>query len=115
MKSLKSSRQLKRPKLPLLVRRVTGYSMMPVLPPGTVIYGVKWLRRNRLKPGDVVVFSHDNREKIKRIARIDGRKMYVLGDYSAGSSDSRDFGWLSTHDVLAKVVWPHVPKQGKST
>lgn len=97
-------------KFPLMLRQIYGHSMVPVLPPGTTVYALTWFHKHRLKIGDVVIFSHDNKEKIKRIDKVKDGKIYVLGDYSAESSDSRDFGWLHMDQVLAKVVWPHSPK-----
>ena len=82
--------------------------MIPVLPPGTIIFGWCWYRRIRI--GDVVVFHHDNKEKIKRIDKIDQGRFYVLGDHSSASSDSRDFGWIHKDTVIAKVFWPRAPK-----
>jgi nickel-type superoxide dismutase maturation protease len=92
------------------VREVYGHSMMPVLPPGTIVYGLRWFRKNKLKPGDAVIFWHNNKEKIKRIDQIKKGKVYVLGDHPDASTDSRHFGWLDIDDVLARVIWPHSPK-----
>lgn len=80
--------------------------MLPVLPPGTTILGFTW--RLRPKVGDVVVFCHDNKEKIKRIDKIDDGKIFVLGDNLSASTDSRAFGYIDNDEVIAKVVWPHV-------
>lgn len=82
--------------------------MLPVLPPGTIVYGWRWFRK--LKPGDVVIFLHNDKEKIKRIDRIEDGRVYVLGDHAEASTDSRHFGWLDIEDVLAKVIWPHSPR-----
>ncbi len=82
--------------------------MMPVLPPTTLIWGFKWF--NTLKVGSVVIFEHDNKEKIKRISEIKDGKLYLLGDHPEASTDSRNFGWIETDVVVAKVIWPRVPK-----
>lgn len=82
--------------------------MLPVLPPGTLVYGWRWFIR--LQPGDIVIFFHNGKEKIKRIADIRDRKVYVVGDHNADSADSRQFGWLDADVVFAKIVWPRAPR-----
>lgn len=94
--------------MPLLVRRVVGHSMLPVLPPGTMVIGIQNFRR--LKPGHVVVIVHEGREKIKRIDQIEDNRVFVLGDHGDGSSDSRHFGWLEIESVKAKIIWPRAKR-----
>lgn len=94
---------------PVMVRKVSGHSMMPVLPPKTLVWGFRWY--NRLKVGDIVIFCHDNKEKIKRIHEIRGDELFLLGDHSEASTDSREFGSIPTSEVLAKVIWPRAPKE----
>ncbi len=90
---------------PFIIRRVTGHSMMPVLPPNTLVLGWRWFQK--LKVGTVIIFSHNNIEKIKRIASIDENgDLFVVGDNPDGSSDSRKFGTIKRSQVLAKVVAP---------
>lgn len=93
--------------LPFTIRKVSGHSMMPTLPPKTMVWGFRWF--NRLKVGDVIIFKHQGREKIKRIDKIKEDKLFVLGDHREASSDSRDYGWVETEEVIAKVIWPRVP------
>ena len=86
--------------------------MMPVLPPNTRVWG---LTTAKPKTGDVVIFSHEGKEKIKRISEMDQEKIYLLGDHPETSTDSRQFGWLSKADIIAVVFWPRAPKGwGKS-
>jgi len=89
----------------MLIRRVSGKSMTPALRPGRLILA----RRNigkHLKVGDIVIIRHDGLEKIKRIALLRDDEIYVLGDNSQASTDSRHFGWLPLSAVYALVVWP---------
>lgn len=77
--------------------------MSPALEPGQLVVG---RMTNDLKPGDVVIVSHDGLEKIKRIERQQGDLLYLLGDNPSASTDSRDFGWVEGKAIVAKVVWP---------
>lgn len=101
MKSLRFFGLLKKPKL--VIRRVVGSSMEPTLPHGQIIIG--W-RTGKLEAGDVVIVTHGELEKVKRIQRATGDKVYLLGDNPLESTDSRQFGWLPQNDIIAKVVWP---------
>lgn len=98
----------KKPKNPVLVRRVVGHSMLPVLPPGTLVIGLTWLRKP-LK-NSVVVVEHEGKEKIKRIQDIDNDKIFIVGDHEDGSTDSRQFGWVSITTIKAHIVWPKTNK-----
>jgi signal peptidase I len=92
---------------PIIIRRVSGHSMMPVLPPGTYVWGKR--RYKKLQVGDTVIFEHQGKEKIKRISQIKDNELYVLGDHPEASTDSRQFGWIDEKFVIAKVIWPHSP------
>jgi hypothetical protein len=81
---------------------------MPVLPPDTLVWGVQWF--NRLKVGQVVIFVHDGKERIKRIDTIKGDELFLVGDNKSAGKDSRHFGWISLGQVKARVIWPHSPK-----
>lgn len=90
--------------LPIMVREVRDHSMVPSLPPKTTIWGLKWFMT--VEPGDVIIFKHQGREKIKRVHKVKDDELYVLGDFSEESTDSRDYGWIPLNDVLARVVHP---------
>jgi SOS-response transcriptional repressor LexA len=77
--------------------------MAPSLRAGQLVVG----RQTRdLKPGDVVIVSHNGLEKIKRIEKQQGDLIYLLGDNAAASTDSRSFGWLPAKNIVAKIIWP---------
>jgi phage repressor protein C with HTH and peptisase S24 domain len=77
--------------------------MLPGLRDGQLVVG----RVTReLRPGDVVIVSHQGLEKIKRIERQQGDLVYLLGDNPGKSTDSRSFGWVQAKTIIAKVVWP---------
>jgi nickel-type superoxide dismutase maturation protease len=103
MKSPKFSGKPKRPKL-LLIRRVSGDSMLPTLRPGRLIIATP--RYKNLRAGEVVVIRHGGLEKVKRIQEIRENRVYVAGDNQEHSTDSRSFGWLHISAAVAKVVWP---------
>lgn len=102
MRSRKSSGPPRKPKQ-FIVRQVEGNSMAPTLEAGQLVIG---RRTNDLRPGDIVIVSHDGIEKIKRIERQQGDLIYLLGDNATASTDSRDFGWVQAKAIVAKVVWP---------
>lgn len=77
--------------------------MAPALSRGQLVVG---RYTNELKPGDVVIVSHNGLEKIKRIERQQGNLLYLLGDNAAASTDSRSFGWVQADTIVAKIVWP---------
>jgi phage repressor protein C with HTH and peptisase S24 domain len=84
--------------------------MLPTFDEGQVVIAVKSFRKVRLH--DIVIISHQGREKIKRVTELDGKKVYVRGDNPRHSTDSRHFGWLDQTHVKGKVIWP-VQKHGK--
>jgi phage repressor protein C with HTH and peptisase S24 domain len=104
MKLLKSSGKPKS-KL-LLVRRVSGKSMLPSLQPGRIVLasGLFW----QLKPEHVVVVEHQGLEKIKRVQQVRRGQVFVVGDNARASLDSRNFGWLPVEAVSARVIWPRL-------
>ncbi len=101
---MKLPTSLPKPKKPrlFLIRRVMGDSMLPTLKPGKLVLG---LRPRRLQTGDIVIIRHNQLEKIKRIQDIAPGKLFLVGDNPGSSTDSRDFGWVDTEAVIAKISW----------
>ncbi len=91
-------------RFPLLVRRVSGESMLPNLRSGQIIFGNK--KFMKLRTGNVIVFKHDNIENIKRIVVAAEDTVEVRGDNSFLSTDSRSFGPIKRSTIIAKVWWP---------
>src|SRR5687767_14622256 len=100
MKSPKFSGKPKRPRL--LIRRVIGDSMRPVLQPGSIVVAVG-LRRP-IRSGDVVIVCHGGLEKVKRVLEVHDQHVYLTGDNAAASTDSRTFGWLHVSAIAGRVV-----------
>jgi phage repressor protein C with HTH and peptisase S24 domain len=77
--------------------------MHPTLERDTIIIALGLIK---YREQDVIVINHQGIEKIKRVEKITKDKLFVTGDNTAGSTDSRNFGWLNKEMVIAKVVWP---------
>jgi len=92
----------------ILVRRVVGGSMSPKLSAGQLLLATPLFRH--LNPGQVVIIEHQGKQKVKRIERIIDDKVFVIGDNLKASTDSRHFGWLESHQVVALVFWPKLTK-----
>lgn len=91
---------------PLGIYEVHGKSMFPAFIPGQRVIITKWFWT--IKVGSVVVCKYPRTKKliIKRIAKINGHKVYLTGDNKLESIDSRDFGWLNKDCIVGKVFWP---------
>ena len=85
---------------------VDGLSMIPALVPGErvlVRYGASF------RTGDIVLIDHGDRIDIKRVTRLEGDHIFVVGDNIEASIDSRTYGAVAPDAVIAKVVW-RIPK-----
>lgn len=80
--------------------------MLPSFREGGLLVASGWFKD--VKPHDVVIVFHEGREKVKRVHKVRDGELFVLGDNSEQSTDSRDFGWLPLDLVTAKVLWPRV-------
>ena len=85
---------------------VSGRSMFPTLTEGEKLTSVRSYLC-KLNVGDIVVakpYECDNRLVIKRIANTEGDYYFLLGDNPDESYDSRNYGWVSKKEIVAKVV-----------
>ncbi len=97
-------------KLRLLIGRlhgitVEGDSMTPSLKAGDRVLVDK---NSAIKVGDIVVANHPFKSSVKIVKRVssiesDGR-IFLTGDNSKTSSDSRVLGAFSREDIIGKVI-----------
>lgn len=88
---------------PLILRKITGESMVPALKSGQLVLGLRIIRN--LKEGMVVIVSHSGTEKVKRIHSIHRNGQIELrGDNVALSTDSRQFGLVHKGQIVARVI-----------
>jgi nickel-type superoxide dismutase maturation protease len=92
----------------LLIRRVEGESMIPAYKSGVVVLALKLLPKSKkkLRVGDVVIFSHNGIEKLKRVARVSEQGYFMEGDNEMASTDSRSFGIINPDDVIGRILFP---------
>lgn len=95
------------------VIKVTGNSLSPFFLPGDYVVTLtcRWLLRN-LSAGDVIVFRHP--EYGQMVKKVNGTNqktgtISVRGVHPE-SLDSRQFGPISSDNVIGKVIW-HISQQ----
>lgn len=107
-------------KFVLLFGFVPTESMEPTLKKGSYMVGIRIY--SKLSIGDVIIFRHDRRLLIKRIAAISAEQIeekgknltvpegcyYVLGDNADHSNDSRywEEPFVCEEDIVAKLLYP---------
>ena len=105
-----------------LLGYVPTSSMDPTLKTGRVFLGVRII--GSIEVGDIIVFRHDERLLVKRVAAVSGDMIehngqvlsvpedsfYVLGDNCRSSYDSRywEYPFVKSGDIVAKVILPMV-------
>lgn len=85
----------------IFLRRVTGESMWPTYRNGQIVL-VRYTLNYKI--GDVVVAIMNRREVVKRIVYMDGNKVFLVGDNTQASTDSRTHGWILDRDIVGRVV-----------
>lgn len=63
------------------------------------------------REGQVVVAFVDGREVIKRIQKIQGSKVWLVGDNLKESTDSRSYGSINDHYIEGVVFFPSSKKK----
>lgn len=102
----------------LLIGYVPSTSMEPTLKKDSLILGLRLY--GDFQTGDIVIFRHEGRLLVKRIAAGPGEKIdhdgtqvtvpencyYLLGDNSDGSYDSRywEQPFVKAEDIVAKLI-----------
>ncbi len=102
----------------LFIGYVPSESMEPTLKQGSIIFGIRVYKE--IQVGDIIVFVHDRKLLVKRVAGIEGStiligeeehtvpesKYYVLGDNAENSYDSRFWPdpFVKDRDIIAKVL-----------
>src|SRR3989344_9007045 len=90
-------------KSPISRYTVSGNSMLPALKPGQDVLSMNWFINPKV--GDIIVLKQSGKELIKRIQKIDGDQVSVVGDNEKESTDSRSFGSVSLDQVVGKVIY----------
>ena len=102
----------------LFIGYVPSTSMEPTLKQDSIIIGIR--RYRRLEKHDIVIFRHEGKLLVKRIAGVGGQhirlynQVYIvpqgcylmLGDNAADSYDSRYWSnpYVPEDDIIAKVL-----------
>lgn len=88
-------------KLKICFRRVVGNSMQPSLKQGNIVLGIS---KKIYKVGDIVLVKVSGKEVIKRIIFIKDNTYDIRGDNASFSTDSRNYGFIDSNQILAKVI-----------
>ncbi len=92
-------------KIPVSRFVVHGNSMAPALREGQDILSFNWAYLiKKPKAGDIVVIKVNGKEMVKRIQSIFGQNIFVVGDNTKESTDSREFGSITKDSLIGKVV-----------
>lgn len=94
--------------------QICGYSMFPTMSDGEFHLSRRVFRKSKCKIGEIYVFKppYEGREEKFVIKRLKGIMMsrdgtpryYFLGDNTDDSYDSRYYGYVDYHNVVAHIV-----------
>lgn len=92
---------------PFVLLSIRGESMSPTLKPGQKVLVQKQWFFCKINTSEVIAFSHplNGNLLIKRVKKIENGKYYVMGDNKQESTDSRDFGLISSSSIIGKVLF----------
>ena len=65
--------------------------------------------------GDVIIFRRSGQNDIKRVESISDEGVFVVGDNTMASLDSRTYGLIRHDQVLGKALFRIKPKFGRIT
>lgn len=91
---------------PFVSYTIFGHSMEPTFSEGQRVFVQKKWFFCHLQKGDIIVFKdpRKNRMLIKRIQKIRKNRIFVVGDNTKHSTDSRQFGSIKRKDTIGKVI-----------
>lgn len=75
---------------------------MPTLRQGDIVIAKKSIY---VSPGDVVIAIQSGREVIKRVDEISDKGIYIVGDNTSHSTDSRHYGAINAENVIGVVLF----------
>jgi len=84
----------------MFLRRIRGNSMSPALKPGDVVIG--WQRP--VVAGSIVLARVGSRDVAKRIERVEGDQVYLVGDNRLDSTDSRHYGNVARSAIIGTIM-----------
>lgn len=77
--------------------------MMPLLKPGQeiLVSSLPYLI-SKPKVGDIIAFKDRDKFIVKRVRKVTGYKLQVVGD---NKKDSKDYGWIERKRIIGKVLY----------
>jgi hypothetical protein len=91
----------------LYIRKISGPSMKPLLNHGQIAVFIKphhLFGLHRVSPHEVVLCVIDGKEVVKKITKIRAGEVWLEGVNEVGSTDSREYGWVSSKCVKGRLL-----------